>query len=82
MKKFIVTKKQLNEYINKKRSEKIFNEILEKIFINQKNLNENFSIKKVNQTIIDSYKNLGLIDLNVEKLLVENQIINQNGEII
>ena len=28
MRRFIVTEKQLNEYIEKKRSEKVFNEII------------------------------------------------------
>lgn len=52
MKKFLVTKRQLNEYIENKRTEKVFYDIIESMHKNVKNLNENVSSKKqINQLL-------------------------------
>jgi len=55
MKKFIVTQVQLNEYVEKKKSEKIFYDILESLHKNVKFLNENVSHKKANQSVVEDY---------------------------
>ena len=40
MKKFLVTKKQLNEYVERKKTEKVFYDIVESLYYNTKFLNE------------------------------------------
>ena len=52
MKKYLVTKKQLNEYIEKKKAEKVFYEIVENLHNYTKFLNENISYNKVLKYII------------------------------
>ena len=82
MKKFIVTEKQLNEYIKRKQEEKIFYSIVEDIYNNNKLLNENVSKKEANQTIIKNYLRKNLINNNIFKSLRKFHIINENNEII
>lgn len=82
MKRIIVTKKQLNEYIEIKKSEKIFYEIANLIYNNIQFLNENISLKNANQTIINDYKRKNLITPKVYEMLIKHKIINQNYEII
>jgi len=82
MKKYIIKKKQLNGYIERKKSEKTFYDILEKLYMNKKMLNESFSEKKVNQTIIDDFKRRGLINPIVKETLIKNEIIDINYKII
>ena len=57
MKKIIVTEAQLQEFVDNKKAEKIFYEIVEKIHLNEKYLTENIDHNKANKTIIESYKN-------------------------
>jgi len=82
MKKYIVTKKQLNEYVKTKKNEKVFSEIVERLHKNSKLLNENVSHKKANQSIIDDYRRKNLITSKVFELLVSYKIINENYEFL
>lgn len=82
MKKYIITKKQLNEYIKYKKDEKIFSEIVERLHENSKLLTENISHKKANQSIIDDYRRKNLITPKVFKMLVSYKIINENHEFL
>jgi len=80
--KIIVTKKQLKEYIEKKKSEKIFYSIVEDLYKNNKNLNETVLLEKANQSVIDYYKNNGMITPKVYEMLIKNKIINEYYEIL
>jgi hypothetical protein len=82
MKRFIVTKKQLNEYIQKKKTEKVFYDILENLHNNSKFLNENISREKANQTVIDDYVRKNLITQNVAEMLIKNKVTDITGRII
>jgi hypothetical protein len=82
MKRFIVTKEQLNEYIRRKKSEKVFYDILECLHKNTKHLNENVSHKKANQTVIDDYQRKGLITPMVYEMLIKYKIIDEKHEIM
>jgi len=82
MKKFIVTTKQLNEYVENKKSEKIFYDIMEAMHKNVKYLNENVSQKKANQSVIDDYLRKDLITQRVAEMLVKNKITDEMGQII
>jgi len=82
MKKFIVTTAQLNEYIEKKKAEKVFYEIMESLHTNVKMLSENVSHEKVNQSVINNYERKKLITPLVYEMLVKNKIVNENHQII
>ena len=58
MKRFILTEQQLREYVDSKKSERVFYDILEQIHRNQKFLNENVSHKKANQSVIEDRKSV------------------------
>lgn len=82
MKKFIVKKEQLVEYVENKKAEKTFYNILEQLYTSSKMLNENISHLKVKQSIIDNYKRKELITPKVYEMLIANKIINENYEIL
>lgn len=82
MKTFILKEKQLENYINNKKNEKIVNEILETIENNKKFLNENISLKKTNQIYIDNLKRKNVITPRIQEILISHNIINENNEII
>ena len=82
MKKFIVKKKQLNEYVETKKADKVFYEILSALHENMKNLNENVSLKGANQTVIDNYERKGLITPRVNEMLIKYNIVDEKREII
>jgi cell division protein FtsB len=82
MKKFIVKKEQLVEYVEKKKAEKTFYDILEQLHLSTKMLNENVSHLKVNQSIIDNYRRKDLITPMVYEMLVTYKVINENYEIL
>lgn len=82
MRTYIVTKKQLNEYIEKKKTQKVFYEIMESLHTNVKMLNENVSHKKANQSVIDNYKRKNLMTPLVYEMLVKNKIIDKKHQII
>jgi len=82
MRTFIVTTKQLNEYIEKKKSEKVFYDIVENLHTNVKMLNENVPHKKVNQSVLDIYDRKNLITPLVYEMLIKNNIIDEKHQII
>ena len=82
MKKFIVTSKQLREYVEKKKSEKIFYEIISDMYLNRRFLNENVSLTKANQAILDKYRRKNVITQRVNEMLVKYGISSENTEII
>jgi len=82
MKKFIVKKEQLNEYVETKKADKVFYEILGALHENMKNLNENVSLKGANQTVIDNYERKGLITSRVNEMLIKYNIVDEKREII
>lgn len=81
MKRFIVTKAQLNEYVERKRAEKTFWGIVEKLHTTKKSLTENVSHQKVNQSVIDNYRRKKLITPRVNEMLIRYNIINEKQEI-
>lgn len=82
MKKFLVTQDQLNEYIENKKAENVFYEIVESIHNNMKYLNENVSISNANKSVIADYRRKNLITPRVDEMLSKHNIINNNNEII
>jgi len=82
MKTFIVKKEQLNEYVERKKSDKAFYDIVERLHKNAKFLTENVSHKGANQSVIDDLKRKNLITPRVHEMLVKNKIINENYEIL
>lgn len=82
MKKFIVKREQLVEYIERKKADKTFYDIIERLHRNTKMLNEDVSYVKVNQSIIDDYRRKNLITPKVFEMLVRHKIMNENYEII
>lgn len=82
MKRFIVKKEQLIEYIETKKAETTFYEILNQLHLTTKMLNENVSNIKASQSIIENYKRKELITPKVYEMLIANEIINENYEIL
>lgn len=82
MRKFIVTKAQLAEYVERKQATKIFYDIVESLYKNSKSLNEDVSREKVNQSVIDNYRRKNLISPKVNEMLTRHNIINEKHEII
>ena len=82
MKRFIVKKEQLNEYVEKKKTDKVYYDIMMDLHKNMKNLSENISLKKANQSVIDSYNTKGLITPRVNEMLIKYNIIDEKREII
>lgn len=78
MKRFILTEEQLKKYIEKKKSQKTFNSMLEEMYKNSKNLNESISINNANQMIVEKYKNRNLLTPSVVNMLKEYKLINKN----
>jgi hypothetical protein len=82
MRRLIVTKEQLNEFVETKRAEKVFYDIVEELHKNGKFLNENVSRNKVNRTVIENYKRKNLITPKVFEMLIKNKIIDETYEIL
>jgi hypothetical protein len=82
MKRFILTEAQLVEYVEFKKAEKIFYDIIEQIHKNQKFLKEDVSIKGANQSVIDSFNKKKLITPRVQGMLVKFKVANEKCEII
>lgn len=81
-KRIVVTKTQLQEYIERKKDEKIFNSILEEMRKNSKYLKNEISLNEANQTIIEKYKIKKQINSRVQKLLEDYNIVDSTGRII
>jgi hypothetical protein len=82
MRTLIVTRKQLNEYVERKKAEKTFYAIVEDLHKNGKFLNESVSHSKANRAIIDNYKRKNLITPRVFEMLIKHKIINEAYEIL
>ena len=82
MKRFLVKKAQLIEYVKRKKAEKVFYDIVESLHKNMKFLNENVSHKKANQSVIEDYRRKNLITPKVNEMLIKYKIIEQKDEII
>jgi 23S rRNA U2552 (ribose-2'-O)-methylase RlmE/FtsJ len=82
MNRYILTEAQLYEYVEIKKSEKIFYDILEDLHKNVKFLNENISRQRTSQTIIENYKRKDLLTSRVIEMLIKNKIIDEKHEII
>jgi hypothetical protein len=82
MKRFILTESQLKEYVERKKAEKTYYDIVERLYKNKKFLKENISHDSVNQSTIDDFKRKNLITPRVEEMLIKHKIINQKHEII
>lgn len=82
MKRFIVKKQQLVEYVEKKKSDKIFYDILEHLNRNVTLLAENVSHKKANQSVIDDYVRRDAITPSVAEMLIKYKITDETGQII
>ena len=82
MKRFILTEAQLMEYVEIKKADKIFYDIVEQIHKNQKYLKENVSMKGANQSVIDSFNKKKLINIKVQEMLIKFRIVNEKCEIL
>ena len=81
-KRIIVTEKQLREYIERKKAEKVFSSILNEMHKNSKFLNDSIPLNEANQTIIERYNKNKKINSRVKKLLEDYKIIDGKGRII
>ena len=82
MRRIIVTNKQLANFVESKKAEKVFYDIVADLHENKKNLNESISIGGANQSVIDNYSRKNLITPKVNEMLVKYGIINEKKEII
>lgn len=82
MRRIIVTNKQLETFVETKKAEKVFYEIVADLHENKKNLNESVSINGVNQSVIDNYSRKNLITPKVNEMLIKYGIIDEKKEII
>jgi hypothetical protein len=82
MRTFIVTKAQLMEYVDNKRTEKVFYDIVADLHETNKFLNESISKDRVNQSVIDNYNRKNLLTPEVNEMLVKYGIVNEKREII
>jgi len=82
MRRLIVTKKQLNEFVEAKKAEKVFYEIVEELHKNGKFLNESISKTKANKAVIENYKRKKLITPKVFEMLIKSKIIDESYEIL
>lgn len=79
MKKVIkITENQFNNYLNRKRTKKMYNEIASKIDDYKECLNPNLPIDKITNEVVESYRDMGLITEDVEKLLISNNYISKS----
>jgi hypothetical protein len=82
MRTFIVTKAQLMEYIDNKRTEMVFYDIVADLHETNKFLNESISKDKVNQSVIDNYNRKNLLTPEVNEMLIKYGVVNEKREII
>jgi hypothetical protein len=82
MKRIIVRKEHLVEYVERKKAEKVFYEIVGDLHRNVKMLNENVSRVGANQAVINNYRRKGLITPMVQEMLIKNRIMSENYEIM
>lgn len=82
MKNIIIKKEQLVEYLEKKKTDKVYYNIIIDLHKNRKNLNESVSLNDANQHTINNYKRKNLITPRVHEQLIKYKIINENYKII
>lgn len=82
MKRLIVKQSQLVEYVERKKAEKVFYDIVESLHKNVKFLNESVSHKKANKSVIEDYERKNLITPRVYDMLVKHKIIGIKNEIL
>jgi len=82
MKRLIVKQSQLVEYVERKKAEKVFYDIVESLHNNVKFLNESVSHKKANQSVIEDYERKNLITPRVYDMLIKHKIIDIKNEIL
>lgn len=82
MKRFILTEAQLKEYVEIKKADKIFYDIVEQIHMNQRFLKESVSHKKANQSVIEGFMSKKLINQRVAEMLTKYKITDVTGQII
>ena len=82
MRRLIVTKEQLKEFVETKKAEKVFYDIVEELHKNGKFLNESVSKNKANRTVIENYRRKNLITPKVLEMLIKNKIIDESYEIL
>lgn len=82
MKRFFVTKKQLVEYVEKKKAEKIFDAILTDMHNNSRNLGESVSVVKANQNIIKEYSRKKLLTPKVKEMLKEYKLLDEKSKVL
>jgi len=82
MRRIIVTTKQLETFIESKKAEKVFYDIVADLHSNRKNLNESVSIDGANQSVIDNYSRKNLITPKVNEMLIKYGVMNEKKEII
>ncbi len=80
MRTLIITKQQLKEYVERKRAEKTFYNIVADLHKNSKFLNENVLCSKANMTVIENYKRKNLITPRVFEMLIKNKIITESKD--
>lgn len=81
MKRYILTKEQLREYVENKKAEKVFYSIVADFHRNKKFLNENIDHNKVNTAILNDYKRKSLLTPRVVEMLIKHKVISENHEI-
>jgi hypothetical protein len=81
-KRIILTEAQLQDYVERKKAEKIVGAILEDMNKNSKYLNEQISLTNANKTVLENYRRKKLLTPRVEKMLKEYSIVDEKGEII
>jgi hypothetical protein len=82
MRRIIVKKEHLVEYIENKKAEKVFYEIVGALHRNTRFLNEGVSHVKANQSVVDNYRRKGLITPRVCEMLIKNKIMGEKYEIL
>lgn len=82
MRRFILTEQQLREYVENKKAERVFYNIVEQIHKNKKYLNENVSHQKANQSVIDRFMGKKPINQKVAEMLIKHKITDETGQII
>jgi len=82
MKRIIVTEAQLREYVETKKSEKIFYDIVEDLHKNAKYLTENISREKADKTVIENYRRKNLLTTKVLEMLVKYKVIDEKQELV
>ena len=82
MKRFLVTKKQLIEYVEKKKAEKTFNAILTDMHNNSRYLSENVSVVKANKNVLKEYERKKMLTPKVKKMLEEYNLLNEKSTVL